>query len=130
MVNQVTKEIICTAHGKGRKHDFRLFKTSRVSLKEEIKCLGDKGYQGIQKLHKNSQTPPKKPRDGELSKKQKKSNRELARLRVVIEHVYRHLKIFKILAERYRNRRRRFSLRFNLIAALYNFELKLLSRVS
>ncbi|MGH9945501.1 MAG: IS5/IS1182 family transposase, partial [Pyrinomonadaceae bacterium] len=27
------------------------------------------------------------------------------------------------LAERYRNRRKRFSLRFNLIAGIYNFEL-------
>ncbi len=31
-------------------------------------------------------------------------------------------KIFRILAERYRNRRRRFGLRCNLIAALYNYE--------
>ena len=46
----------------------------------------------------------------------------LARERIVIEHVNRRLKIFKILAERYRNRRRRFGLRCNLIAALYNFE--------
>ncbi|MGQ0604021.1 MAG: IS5/IS1182 family transposase, partial [Anaerolineales bacterium] len=30
-----------------------------------------------------------------------------------------------ILSERYRNRRRRFGLRFNLIAALYNLELAL-----
>jgi hypothetical protein len=31
-------------------------------------------------------------------------------------------KIFRILAQRYRNRRRRFGLRCNLIAALYNYE--------
>ncbi|HEY9907692.1 MAG TPA: IS5/IS1182 family transposase, partial [Thermosynechococcaceae cyanobacterium] len=37
----------------------------------------------------------------------------------------RCLKIFRILSERYRNRRRRFGLRFNLIAGIYNFELKL-----
>jgi len=29
------------------------------------------------------------------------------------------------LLERYRNRRKRFSLRFNLIAGVYNFELNL-----
>ena len=34
-------------------------------------------------------------------------------------------KIFKLLAQRYRNRRRRYGLRFNLIAALYNYELNL-----
>ncbi|MBT7069454.1 MAG: IS5/IS1182 family transposase, partial [Anaerolineae bacterium] len=31
--------------------------------------------------------------------------------------------VFRILSERYRNRRKRFGLRFNLIASLYNFEL-------
>jgi len=30
--------------------------------------------------------------------------------------------VFRILLERYRNRRRRFGLRFNLIAALCNLE--------
>jgi len=42
-----------------------------------------------------------------------------------VEHVIGKLKIFKILSDRYRNRRRRFGLRFNLIAGIYNFELKL-----
>ena len=55
----------------------------------------------------------------------KKRNRELARKRVVGEHINRRLKIFKILADRYRNRRKRFGLRFNLIAGLYNYELRL-----
>ena len=45
--------------------------------------------------------------------------------RVVGEHINRRLKIFKILADRYRNRRKRFGLRFNLIAGLYNYELRL-----
>ncbi|MBT7070475.1 MAG: IS5/IS1182 family transposase, partial [Anaerolineae bacterium] len=39
------------------------------------------------------------------------------------EHVIGKLKVFRILSERYRNRRKRFGLRFNLIASLYNFEL-------
>jgi hypothetical protein len=38
-------------------------------------------------------------------------------------HINCRLKIFRILAERYRNRRRRFGLRFNLIAAILNSEL-------
>jgi hypothetical protein len=59
-----------------------------------------------------------------LSSSDKKSNRELARKRVVGEDVNRKQKIFKILAERYRNRRKRFGLRFNLRAGLYNYELR------
>jgi hypothetical protein len=72
-----------------------------------------------------SQVPKKKPKKGELTDLEKKRNRELARKRVVGEHINRRLKIFKILAERYRNRRKRFGLRFNLIAGLYNYELRL-----
>ncbi len=45
--------------------------------------------------------------------------------RQVCEHINRKLKIFKILSDRYRNRRKRFALRFNLIAGLYNYELRL-----
>lgn len=41
---------------------------------------------------------------------------------MVSEHINARLKVFRILAERYRNRRKRFGLRFNLIAAIYNLE--------
>lgn len=85
--------------------------------------LGDSGYQGLQKEHENSQTPTKKPRGGELSDQERLANRELSRQRILVENVIRHLKIFRIISERYRNRRRRFGLRFNLIAGLYNYEL-------
>lgn len=125
MVNQTDGQIICTAFGKGRVHDFRLFKQHRVPMLPEQLCLCDKGYQGIAKLHTLSCTPTKKPRGANLDIPERQHNRLLARLRVVAEHVNRRLKIFRILAERYRNRRRRFGLRFNLIAAIINFELAL-----
>lgn len=127
MVNQANGQIICTAFGKGRVHDFRLFKQHRIPMLPEQLCLGDKGYQGITKLHPNSCIPTKKPRKTNLDSSERQHNRLLARLRVVAEHVNRRLKIFRILAERYRNRRRRFGLRFNLIAAIVNFELALTS---
>lgn len=126
MVNQSTGEIICITHGKGKEHDFRIFKNSKIQLRTDIKLVGDKGYQGIQKLHAFSQTPKKKPRGDNLSVADKKMNRELAIIRVIGENVHRKLKVFKVLSERYRNRRKRFGLRFNLIAGLYNYELHLL----
>ena len=89
----------------------------------ETESLQDKGYQGIQKLHVKSRLPIKKPKGGSLSKDKRAINRELARERIGIEHINRRLKIFRILSERYRNRRRRYGLRCNLIAALYNYEL-------
>ena len=125
VIDLSTGTIICTAHGKGKQHDFRLFQTSRVRFHHQSESLADKGYQGIHKFHALSQTPKKKPRGRQLSIADKRYNRELAKRRVMAEHVNRHLKIFKILGERYRNRDRRFGLRCNLIAALYNYELGL-----
>ena len=75
-------------------------------------------------LHPNSQTPAKKSKLHPLSQEQKASNRALSRKRILIENISRRLKIFRILSERYRNRRKRFGLRFNLIAAICNMELK------
>ncbi|WP_425288756.1 transposase [Spiroplasma endosymbiont of Acasis viretata] len=47
----------------------------------------------------------------------------LSKIRIKIEHVFAKLKRFKILTLKYRNKIRRFALRFNLIAGIYNFEL-------
>jgi IS5 family transposase len=120
---QKTGKIICLAHERGKTHDFKLFKNSDVKFHKLLKVLADKGYQGIAKIHELSETPIKKPRGGKLTKEQKKYNRQLNQLRVVVEHVNRRLKIFKILSYRYRNRHRRFGLRANFIAGIYNYEL-------
>ncbi|MBN3950109.1 MAG: IS5 family transposase [Nostoc sp. NMS7] len=125
IIHQKSSKIICLAHALGRIHDFRLFKTSGVRFGELLKVIADKGYQGINKIHQLSETPIKKPKNKKLTKEQKKYNRELNRLRITVEHVNRRLKIFKILSDKYRNRHRRFGLRSNLIAGLYNHELAL-----
>ena len=111
------------AHSKGKTHDFKLFKNSRTKFHKLLKIIADKGYQGIGKLHTLSETPIKQSRGKKLTKEQKKYNRELNRLRIAVEHVNRRLKIFKILSYPYRNRHRRFGLRSNLIAGIYNYEL-------
>lgn len=125
VVNGTTRQVICTAHGRGPVHDFALYKQSKLNLHENLELLADSGYQGISKLHDRSRTPKKKSKKVQLTKDEKCANRELSRRRIVVENVIRSLKIFRILLERYRNRRKRFSLRFNLIAGLYNFELSL-----
>ena len=74
-------------------------------------------------MHKNSDLPKKKTKKKPLTNQDKKKNRELSSERVLNENVIGMVKRFKIIADRYRNRRKRFGLRFNLIAGIYNFEL-------
>ena len=116
---------MATAFGTGKTHDFALFKQSRLPLLQTTCCLADSGYKGLHKHHKNSQTPHKKSKLHPLTPAQKRENRALAQARLVVEHVIGWLKRFAILRGPYRNRRQRFDLRFNLIAALYNAHLDL-----
>jgi len=85
--------------------------------------LTDSGYQGMQKLHSKTQMPKKRSKKNPLTQEDKKTNRQLSSDRVLNENVIGNLKRFKIISDRYRNRRKRFSLRFNLIAGIYNLEL-------
>jgi hypothetical protein len=95
-----------------------------VRILPEIKTLTDTGYQGIGKIHSNSELPKKRTKKNPLTPEDKRNNRELSSERVLNENVIGMLKRFKIISERYRNRRKRFGLRFNLIAAIYNMELE------
>ncbi len=108
----------------GKQHDFKLFKNSRVFIHPTIKAQTDAGYQGIKKQHANSELPKKRSKKNPLTKEDKIQNRKISSHRVLIENIIRELKIFKILAEKYRNRRRRFNLRMNIIAGIYNLSLK------
>ncbi len=67
--------------------------------------------------------PKKKSKKKPLTMQDKQQNRELSSQRVVNEHVIGMIKRFKIVADKYRNRRKRFGLRFNLIAGICNYEL-------
>ena len=125
IADQRTAEIVATAFTYGSKHDFQLFKEDGGDIADHIRILADAGYQGLAELHENCQTPFKKSKYHALTKKEKQRNWTLARKRILIEHIFCKLKVFRILSERYRNRRKKFALRFNLIAALYNLELNL-----
>jgi hypothetical protein len=125
VVDKKTREVICTAFGNGKKHDFRLFKESKVRWTEKTCGVTDSGYTGIKKLQKSSRLPKKSSKKKPLTREEKKQNKEISSERVVNENVIGSLKRFKIMSDRYRNRRKRFGLRFNLIAGIHNFELKI-----
>jgi IS5 family transposase len=118
-----TKKIICVHFDNGKKHDYRLFKESRLPILKSTEIQADSGYQGIQKKYSRCKIPHKGKKKSPLTKQQKRENRQLSSTRVSVENVIRTLKIFKIVAEKYRNRRKKFGLRMNLIAAIFNFQL-------
>jgi len=104
-------------------HDFQLFKTTIRAIIFGILLLADSGYQGLLGLHKNSRIPYKRSKKRPLTLERKLFNRTLSKERIVIENVNARIKTFKILSERYRNRRKRHLLRMNLVCAILNREL-------
>lgn len=122
-MDKKTGKIICTKVGKGRRHDFHLFKQSKLAIQEDTIVLADSGYQGIKKIHAKSQVPKRNSKKKPLTKVEKNQNSMINTNRVIVENTIRKIKIFKLMAEKYRNRRKRFTLRLNLIAAIINYEL-------
>jgi transposase len=83
--------------------------------------MADLAYKGFKEIKSKLLTSIKKPKNKELSKEAKGINKEISRRRITIEHINSKLKVFRILSDRYRNRRKRFGLRMNLIAGLINW---------
>ena len=123
MIDLHTLLILYIVQAVGSVHDFTLYKDSTGSaINPDVKVKTDSGYQGIAAYHANSEVPFKKSKNKPLTKEEKAFNRQLAKERIAIEHVNREIKIFKIMSERYRNRRRRHGLRMTLICAIRNSE--------
>jgi len=59
VVDKSTGKIICTCVEKGRRHDFRVYKESKTHFLSSCLVQVDSGYQGIKKLHTNSELPLK-----------------------------------------------------------------------
>ena len=122
-MDKKSKKIICTNVSNGKRHDFRLFKESNVKIASNINALTDTGYIGLQKIHANTSMPKKRCKKSPLTLFDKLHNYELSSQRVLNEHVIGKIKRFKIVSDRYRNRRKRFGLRFNLISGICNYEI-------
>ena len=107
----------------GSVHDFKLLCESSLHFLKDVVLIADKGYLGINKIHSNSLIPKKSTKKHKLTKEEKKYNSIISKRRIYIEHVNRCIKKFKIVSGRYRNKRKKFFMRFSLICAIYNFEL-------
>ena len=125
MLDLDTLLILFIEQAAGSVHDFTLYKSSMGSaVSPDVKIKTDSGYQGIATYHAKSEVPFKKTKNKPLSPEEKAFNRRLARERIAIEHVNRQIKVFKIMSDRYRNRRKRHKLRMTLICAIRNSEVR------
>ena len=113
----------------GRQHDYASFKKEFNPEQPGLSSVMvwvDAGYQGIQKDYpqfKEIHIPHKKPRKSKsnpnptLTPKQKKENRAISRVRVGIENLIGDMKVFQILAIKFRNHIKSFADQVILVIA-------------
>ena len=82
----------------------------------------DSGYQGVGDIHSNADLPYKRSKNNTMDADEKAYNTALSRLRIRIEHTFAQLKTFKILSDRYRNKLKRYGVKFNIIAGIVNLK--------
>lgn len=105
----------------GSMHDFALHKECpRVPI--HTRAYVDSGYQGLDKLHVATELPYKNYKKNPLNAEEKAYNRALSRVRVKVENIIGQIKVFKILSDRYRNKRKRYGIKFMVIAGLVNLK--------
>ena len=120
-----THHVCQLAFADGHTHDFTLFKESvGHSLPKSALVFVDSGYQGILNFHENSFIPYKKSKRHPLTEEEQKLNKEMAAIRIEVEHFNAKFKTFQIMSQPYRNRKKRFELRAELICGIINFEMK------
>ena len=116
----------------GKTHDLEVFRTDSLFYQIPKRSVGlaDSGFQGVDHPFLKAVIPYKRVRgQGELTSEQKATNASISKRRVSVEHVFAHLKKYKILSEPLREKLLTpdnltpAHIPFETIAGLYNFHL-------
>ncbi len=105
----------------GAMHDYALHK-KEPPIPPDSRAFVDSGYQGLDKIHPQTELPYKATKTKPLDKEEKEYNHALSRCRVIVENIIGDIKTFKILSDRYRNKRKRYGIKFHIIAGIINFK--------
>jgi hypothetical protein len=81
-----------------------------------------RGYQGIDKVHKAPEFPYKSSKNKPLEAEEKAYSTWFSRFRIVVEHIFGDIKTLKMMSDGYRNKIKRYGLKFNMIAAIVNLK--------
>lgn len=107
-MHTLKNQIICLPKGEdivdvvagelGPKADIKIWRENANKFDEKQKFSADKAYVSEPQIR----TPKKKPKNGELTEEEKEKNQEISSQRIFVEHLIRIIKIFKVMAERFR----------------------------
>ena len=125
MVNNHGLIIHKLGYKKGRRHDYDIYKENHPVTPKQVVTIFDLGYLGIEKdfPEQQSSLPKRKKRnqEEELSMEEKDYNKTHSKKRIVIEHTICRLKKYKILADIFRNKLKKYDKVSDIVSGLVNY---------
>lgn len=123
-----------TNHARGRRHDLDIYLEHPAPIPKEVEQDFDRGYDGVKNYFPDLKCAiPFKRRAGgkgkrgvkapDLTPEQKKFNKQLSKERVVVEHTISRMKKFRIMADEFRNRLKRYDRMTDIVSGLVNFRI-------
>lgn len=108
----------------GRMHDMKLLRRSRLErqLPAGVRLWGDRGYNGLESLypHRETVVPIKKPKQGQLTRDERETNRLISKVRIAVEKALCALKHFRACGDFFRNHTKRHGVIWGCVAGLVN----------
>lgn len=125
MVNNSGIIVHKASHKKGHRHDYNIYKKNHPVTPNQVINVFDLGYLGVEKdfPEQRLSLPYRKKRKQEISIEQKEYNKSHSKRRIVIEHTICRLKKYKILADIFRNRLRKYNKVSDIVSGLINYRI-------
>jgi|SRR6185437_1727218 len=125
MINKDGYILHKVGYKKGRKHDYEVYKKNHPIIPKEVLNVFDLEYLGVEKDYPEqlSALPYKKKRNQFLSDDEKEYNKNHSKKRIIIEHTISRLKKYRILADVFRNKLRRYNKVSYIVADLVNYRI-------
>jgi len=126
MVNNRGFIVHKVGHKKGRRHDYDIYKKNHPKTpKEEVVNVFDLGYLGVENdfPERLSSIPNRKKRNLDLSQEEMESNINHSKKRIKIEHAICRLKKYRIFADIFRNKLRKYNQVSDIVSGLVNYRI-------
>jgi hypothetical protein len=125
MVNNRGFIIHKTSHKRGCRHDYNIYKNNHPATPKQVVNVFDLGYLGIEKdfPQQLSSIPHRKKRSLGLSQEEIEYNKNHSKKRIKIEHVICRLKKYRIFADIFRNKLKKYNKVSDIVSGLVNYRI-------
>ena len=125
MVNNRGFIVHKVGHKKGRRHDYDIYKKNHPKTPKRVLNVVDLGYLGVENdfPERLSSIPNRKKRNLDLSQEEMESNINHSKKRIKIEHAICRLKKYRIFADIFRNKLRKYNQVSDIVSGLVNYRI-------